>query len=293
MLNGTNNMNQGYQPVNLAAIAETFNTSSAINDKADAAKGDPSKITTIHTAEPYEWAEEVVTRSLFWDTKKISHLIKMILDQVFDDVESVYVYADPTDPLKQRVLANVYFSFMGEKKTENGLLAFSGNPSKSADVAMQFAQAVMMQKNGPVNMTREAMEIFSAFIFIGNNSPVNKKSADFINKIRWNEYVKFTPSKSNKYGISIELSKLDVTEMLYLIIPPVDANGNYSEDKDRTKHIITIRPGPEVADDPKHERYFEIIIGDLEKLNKIYSKTTNGVFMMNSFTGVNPYVSFT
>lgn len=272
-----------WTPTNIGTIFNVLNNSARV-DSTTEVNSDATKRATIEVTEEYPWQDEVLGSILMWDTAKISHILKNIADMVFDDVESAYVHADEHG----NVIGTLYFSYNGEKKTENGLLAFSTiNKTVPTDIVHQVINRMQQQKSGEVVMTKEAMDIMSNWVFVPG---LDKSKPNWPKNIRWNDLVEVVPSAS-KYGCSIRLTNIRMDSIISMIIKSlkettVKQNGEKVEVK--RDLYVEVKPSARKATNPM-ERFFEIRIIDLEKSQRI----TEAVAPNMATRLGNPYMSYT
>ncbi len=273
--------NDIWQNVNAGNINSILANSAAVSQRAGEAKGNPEDRATVEITAEYPYEEEIVSSSLWWDTPKISHILKFVADQVFDDVESAYV--DFNQQLN-KVIGTLYFEYNASPKSETGLLAFKSlaNGKVPNNVVDQVIQTMAQQNNGEAMITKEGMDILSDWIYLPQG--INRTDPKWPMKIDWKNYVDFIPSAS-KAGCSIRLSGIDITRIISMIIKSKKVStpeGTVSKKLD-----IVVKPGQMKAG--TIDRLYEIIIYDAQRAQEIVGAVTGSAAPFN--TG-NKYISY-
>lgn len=274
-----------WQGVNVGAINGIIANAMPINDKAEEAAEKKDSRTVVEITKQYDWENEVVSHSLWWDTPQISHIIKYIADQIFDDVESAFV---DYNPRTNSVQATLYFKYNAAKKSEDGILAFTSvNRMPGNNAVEQYMRISAQQKFGDTFMTKEGQEIISDWLYLPG---VNKSNNKWITNINWTNYVDIVPSQSET-GVSIRLSGLDVSAMIGMIInhqtvETTDASGKPVTLEKRLDVVVI--PGRPKKDNAI-EKLFEVIITDHERAESIIGEINGN---QSKFARSNPYQSY-
>lgn len=277
-----------YVPVNQYSIAAMLTNATAVNSKAAEAQGNAEAMDTVEVTKQYPWKSEVISSSLWWDTAYISHIIKYVADQIFDDVESAFVYYDP----QVGVTGCLFFTYGGKPKSENGIVAFSTfATTPAATIAEQAMQMAARQKNGDIIVSKQGQNILGAnFIFLPNNV-MPGRNPNWIKGIDWTKYVDVVKSASPT-GASIRLSGLNIQSIISLIIKEdieeaEDENGKPIEIK--SKLDVSISPGPMIPGSSTMEQMFIIDVANREKATKVINRIYGNARRYNSG---NPYISY-
>ncbi len=287
MNNGNFNTNQNpmWMGVNVGAINAIIASASAVNEKAENVEAKEDARTTVEITEQYPWEDEVIVRSMWWDTPKISHILKSIADQIFDDVESAFVSYNAT---KNKVLGTLYFKFNAAKKTENGLLAFTTVSRMPANNPVeQFMRLSAQQRNGDVIMSKEGQDIISNWIY---TEKIDKSKPNWQSAINWQNYVDIVPSQSES-GITIRLSGLDMSKMLAMIINhrTIKTTDESGKDVELTKKLdVVVVPGPPVKDQA-FNYLFEIAISEHDDATRVIEEASG---KDNRYNRANSYISY-
>lgn len=277
----SNFASNSWQNVNAGSINSILANSAAVNQKAGEAEADNAKRATVELTAEYPWEDEVVSSSMWWDTPKISHILKYVADQIFDDVESAYVEYNQQ---LNKVVGTLYFEYNASPKSDTGLLAFKSLTDGKVpnNVVDQVIRRMAQQNNGETLVTKEGMDIMSEWIFLQTN--VNRADPKWPAKIDWKKYVDFVPSAS-KTGCSIRLSGIDIARIIGMIIKTQKVSTPDGGTVDKKLDVV-IKPGPMKA--ASIDRLFEVIIYDSQRAQDIVS-AVNGVQQFN--TG-NKYISY-